>query len=188
MNLLRGRARRPRHVPGRRRALAAEPRDSRGRNLPRLSDHVRFTNGLSGQPAIFCRASRLLLAMIASRRALGGCVSGPLLPSGGRPCYNGRMLTGGKKTASGPLVLKREAARVRRATGRAGDRARRRCGEQEALQRETTRARRRTGAAAPAAAIERERTPSLDHDMRRAPKRSIAPIRGFPWRASNWNG
>ncbi len=78
--------------------------------LPRLSDCVRFTNGLTGQAHnLLPRLSRCYLANDRDQaRALAE--SNPetwfLLASG--ESYHGRVLTGGRKTASGPLALKRE--------------------------------------------------------------------------------
>jgi chromosome segregation protein len=78
--------------------------------LPRLTDFVRFTNGLTGQAnALLPRLSRCYLAGDREQaRALADANPETwfLLPSG--ESYHGRVLTGGRKTASGPLALKRE--------------------------------------------------------------------------------
>ena len=83
-------------------------------DLRPLSDHLRFTNGLTGQ-------ARTLLPRLA------GCYLAPeaeqartlaeqhphlffLLPDG--RCYHGQTLSGGRKKASGPLALKRELRQV----------------------------------------------------------------------------
>ena len=81
-----------------------------GFDLPRLSDCVRFTNGLTGQAhSLLPRLSRCYLAA-ERQHAQSLAESNPeawfLLPSG--ESYHGRVLTGGRKTASGPLALKRE--------------------------------------------------------------------------------
>ncbi len=79
-------------------------------DLPRLTDFVRFTNGLTGQAnALLPRLSRCYLAADREHaRALADANPETwfLLPSG--ESYHGRVLTGGRKTASGPLALKRE--------------------------------------------------------------------------------
>jgi len=77
----------------------------------RLSDSLRLTNGLSD------RASDLLprvsLCFLAEDRAAAQRLSTAyphlyfLLPDGS--CYHGHTVTGGKKSGSGPLALKRES-------------------------------------------------------------------------------
>lgn len=78
--------------------------------LPRLVDHISFTNGLSGHArTLLPKISNCYLAT-DSEQARILAEAHPslnfLLPDG--QCYHGRMLTGGRKKASGPLVLKRE--------------------------------------------------------------------------------
>ncbi len=81
-----------------------------GPALPRLSDYLRLTNGLTNQ-------SWTLLPRLANCRLVSDPAQAQqlaeqhpelyfLAPEGA--CYHGCTLSGGKKTASGPLALKRE--------------------------------------------------------------------------------
>jgi len=76
----------------------------------RLSDHLRFTNGFSTAPSHLL--PRLARCYIARDRAAAQnlAVEHPdaffLLPDG--VSYHGHAVSGGKKTGSGPLALKRE--------------------------------------------------------------------------------
>ena len=141
-----------------------------GPALARLTDHIRFTNGLSGQTRnLLPRLSTCYLAADRDQaRAMADAYPDRyfLLPDG--QSYHGRMLTGGRKKASGPLVLKRElrefAAQLKEQERVLGDKL----SEQEAIQREAT---------ALEAELERLRqlqqtgekeAVSLDHDLRRA--------------------
>jgi chromosome segregation protein len=78
--------------------------------LPRLTDYLRLTNGFTGQALDLL--PRLGNCRIAQDRAEAQQLAEQypdfyfLLPDG--LCYHGRTLTGGKKTASGPLAMKRE--------------------------------------------------------------------------------
>jgi chromosome segregation protein len=81
-----------------------------GPELPRLAAHINFTNGLTGQTGnLLPRLTGCYLAS-DSEQAREMATRWPdryfLLADG--QCYNGRMLTGGRKQASGPLLLKRE--------------------------------------------------------------------------------
>ena len=84
--------------------------DAAGPDLPRLTDYLRLTNGLTNQ-------SWTLLPRLANCHLAGDPAEAQrlaaqypelyfLAPEGA--CYHGCMLSGGKKTASGPLALKRE--------------------------------------------------------------------------------
>jgi chromosome segregation protein len=83
---------------------------SAGPNVPRLSDILRFTNGLTqAPPQILPRlANCFLVSERESARELA--VQHPdsyfLTPDG--ISYHGLAVSGGKKTGSGPLALKRE--------------------------------------------------------------------------------
>jgi chromosome segregation protein len=138
--------------------------------LPRLSDQIHFTNGLSGQTRnLLPRLSGCYLANDRDQaRAMADAYQDRhfLLPDG--QCYNGRMLTGGRKKASGPLVLKREMREFAAQLKQQESALAARISEQEDLQRETT---------ALEAELERLRqlqqtsekeAVSLDHDLRRA--------------------
>lgn len=87
----------------------AEPA-SDGPELPRLTDYINFTNGLSGQTRNLLPRLTSCHLTDSSDQARSMADAWPdryfLLPDG--QCYSGRMLTGGRKKASGPLVLKRE--------------------------------------------------------------------------------
>jgi chromosome segregation protein len=76
----------------------------------RLSDHLRFTNGFATAPAhLLPRLARCYIARDRSA-AQNLAVEHPdaffLLPDG--VSYHGHAVSGGKKTGSGPLALKRE--------------------------------------------------------------------------------
>jgi chromosome segregation protein len=76
----------------------------------RLSDGLRFTNGLTHTPpALLPRLGRCFLAD-TRENAQQLAVRHPdfyfLLPDG--VCYHGHAVSGGRKTGSGPLALKRE--------------------------------------------------------------------------------
>lgn len=79
--------------------------------VARLSDAVRLTNGLTDRAADLL--PRVSLCFVAEDRAAAQrlAMAYPhlhfLLPDG--YCYHGHTLSGGKKTGSGPLQLKREA-------------------------------------------------------------------------------
>jgi len=77
----------------------------------RLSDSLRLTNGLAGRAATLL--PRVSLCFVAEDRAAAQrlATSYPhlyFLTADGL-CYHGHTVTGGKKTASGPLAMKREA-------------------------------------------------------------------------------
>lgn len=79
-------------------------------SLPRLTDYLRLTNGLANRALDLL--PRLTNCRIAQDRADAQRLAEEnpdfyfLLPDG--LCYHGRTLSGGKKTAGGPLVMKRE--------------------------------------------------------------------------------
>ncbi len=76
----------------------------------RLSDHLRFTNGFSAAPPhLLPRLARCYLATdrgAAQKLAVEHPEAFFLLPDG--VSYQGHAVSGGKKTGSGPLALKRE--------------------------------------------------------------------------------
>ena len=79
--------------------------------LSRLSDSLRLTNGLTDRAATLL--PRVSLCFVAEDRASAQrlATSYPhlyFLTTDGL-CYHGHTVTGGKKTASGPLAMKREA-------------------------------------------------------------------------------
>ena len=114
MDLLRG------ELEGRATFLVHEGADSASAELdpqpalPRLSDYLRLTNGLAGRALNLL--PRLAHCAVARDRAEAQqlALEHPdfyfLLPDG--LCYHGRTLSGGKKTASGPLALKRELREI----------------------------------------------------------------------------
>jgi len=150
--------------------VAEEPANSHGVDLPRLSDHMRFTNGLSGQTRNLL--PRLSGCYLASDREQARAMADAhpdryfLLTDG--QCYSGRMLTGGRKKSSGPLVLKREAREYAAQLREQETALAAKVSRLEALQQETR-----------ALEVELERlrqlqqssekdAVSLDHDIRRA--------------------
>jgi chromosome segregation protein len=150
--------------------VAEEPAASQGLDLPRLSDLIRFTNGLSGQTRnLLPRLSGCYLASDPEQaRALAEAHDNRYFLLADGQCYSGRTLTGGRKKASGPLVLKREMREYAAQLLEQESALAARVGDQEALQRETT---------ALEAELERLRqlqqtsekeAVSLDHDIRRA--------------------
>ncbi len=149
--------------------MTVEPAISQGPELPRLSDQIRFTNGLSGQTRnLLPRLSGCYLASDREQaRTMAEAYPDKYFLLADGQSYTGRMLTGGRKKASGPLVLKREmreyGAQLKEQERALEEKTR----EQEALQRETT---------ALEAELERLRqlqqsrekeAVSLDHDIRR---------------------
>jgi chromosome segregation protein len=78
--------------------------------IGRLSDHLRFTNGFAGAPRdLLPRLSHCFLAKdrpAAQRLAMEHPEFFFLLADG--VSYHGHAVSGGKKTGSGPLALKRE--------------------------------------------------------------------------------
>ena len=76
----------------------------------RLSDHLRFTNGFASAPRdLLPRLAHCFLAKdraAAQRLAMAHPEFFFLLPDG--VSYHGHAVSGGKKTGSGPLALKRE--------------------------------------------------------------------------------
>jgi len=79
-------------------------------SLPRLTDYLRLTNGLADRTlGLLPRLANCRIApdhAEAQRLAAQNPDFYFLLPDG--LCYHGSTLTGGKKTASGPLAMKRE--------------------------------------------------------------------------------
>src|SRR5580700_2388580 len=78
--------------------------------IGRLSDHLRFTNGFASGPRdLLPRLAHCFLARdraAAQRLAMAHPEFFFLLPDG--VSYHGHAVSGGKKTGSGPLALKRE--------------------------------------------------------------------------------
>jgi len=80
----------------------------------RLSEGIRFTNGLTNAPAALL--PRLARCFLADSREAAQRLAAVypdlffLLPDG--VCYHGQAVTGGKRTGSGPLALKRELREV----------------------------------------------------------------------------
>ena len=136
--------------------------------LPCLADHVTFTNGLAGQNLLPRLANCYLVESTEQARSLAEAHPGKYFLLSDGQCYSGQLLMGGRKKASGPLVLKRE---LREFAAQLKDFERQLAGkiaEQEALQQETQgleaeleRLRQQQQSA------EKEAV-SLDHDLRRA--------------------
>ncbi len=82
--------------------------------LARLSDSLRLTNGLTDRAAtLLPRVSLCFVAedRSAAQRLATGYPHLYFLTTDGL-CYHGHTVTGGKKTASGPLAMKREAREI----------------------------------------------------------------------------
>ena len=99
--------------------------------LSRLSDSLRLTNGLSDRAATLL--PRVSLCFVAedrpsAQRLAAGYPHLYFLTTEGL-CYHGHTVTGGKKTASGPLAMKREARELARVLD----------GRQKALDEQTAR-------------------------------------------------
>ena len=79
--------------------------------LSRLSDSLRLTNGLANRAATLL--PRVSLCFVAEDRAsaqrLATCYPHLYFLTTEGLCYHGHTVTGGKKSASGPLAMKREA-------------------------------------------------------------------------------
>ncbi len=160
--------------------VAAEQGIGQGPELPRLADHIKFTNGLSGQTRnLLPRLSSCYLANDREQaRGMAEAYPDRIFPARRRPVLHGRMLTGGRKKASGPLVLKRElrefAAQLQEQEGALAARVR----DQESLQQRNHRARSRARTSAPVAAVERKG--SRLARSRSAPRRRRDPPRQLP--------
>jgi len=76
----------------------------------RLSDVIHLTNGLSQAPAeLLPRLARCFVTEDrAAARRLAGQYPGLFFLAPDGVCYHGQAVSGGKKTGSGPLALKRE--------------------------------------------------------------------------------
>ncbi len=78
-------------------------------DLPRLSSFVNFTNGLTGQTNSLPRLANCYLATDRDQaRSMADAHPDAYFLLSDGESYHGRMLTGGRKQSSGPLVLKRE--------------------------------------------------------------------------------
>ena len=78
-------------------------------DLPRLANHVNLTNGLTGQTQNLPRLAQCYLASDRDQaRAMADAHPDAYFLLSDGESYHGRMLTGGRKQSSGPLVLKRE--------------------------------------------------------------------------------
>ncbi|MDP9171397.1 MAG: chromosome segregation protein SMC, partial [Acidobacteriota bacterium] len=141
---------------------------SQALDLPRLSEHVNFTNGLSGQNLLPRLANCYLANDADQARTLADTNPDQyfLLPDG--QSYHGRMLTGGRKKSSGPLVLKREmrefAAQLKEQERLLGERT----SAQENLQRETTTLETELERLRQLQQAREKEAVALDHDLRRA--------------------
>lgn len=108
-------------------------------DLPRLADFVNFSNGLAGQMRTLLPklAGCYLASDTDQARVLSEAYPNRyfLLSSG--ECYHGRMLTGGRKKSSGPLVLKREMREFAEQLAKQEGVLSERIGQQEAMQQES---------------------------------------------------
>src|SRR6185437_15602853 len=77
--------------------------------LPRLTSFVNFTNGLTGQTKNLPRLAQCYLASDRDQaRSMADAHPEAYFLLADGESYHGKMLTGGRKKSSGPLVLKRE--------------------------------------------------------------------------------
>jgi chromosome segregation protein len=149
--------------------VSEEPAIAQGLDLPRLSDQINFTNGLSGQTRnLLPRLSGCYLASDREQaRAMADAFPDRYFLMVDGQCYSGRMLTGGRKKASGPLVLKREmreyAAQLLEQERALEAKTR----DQEALQRETTALEGELERLRQLQQTSEKDAVSLDHDIRR---------------------
>ena len=143
---------------------------SHGPDLPRLTDFINFTNGLSGQTRNLL--PRLSSCYLASDREQARAMAEAwpdryfLLPDG--QCYSGRMLTGGRKKASGPLVLKREMREYENLLKKQEETLAAKTAEQEALQGESSALEMELERLRLAQQTGEKEAVSLDHESRRA--------------------
>ncbi len=137
-------------------------------NLPALSEKINFTNGLSGQ-SILPRIANCFLAKDpdeARSLAEANPASYFLLEDGRH--YHGRMLTGGRKKSSGPLVLKREMREFATQLKEQERKLELATAAQESLQREIQTAETNLEALRQQQQAREKEAVSLDHDLRRA--------------------
>jgi chromosome segregation protein len=137
-------------------------------DLPQLSSFVNFTNGLTGQTGNLPRLARCYLANDRDQaRTMADAHPDAYFLLADGESYHGRMLTGGRKQSSGPLVLKRELRELAEKSAERESVLRVRSGELETRESEMG-----------ALAVELERlrqlqqarekeAVSLDHDLRR---------------------
>ena len=136
-------------------------------SLPRLADHLRFSNGLSGQNLLPRISHCYLTEDREQARTLAEQHPDQYFLLADGQSYHGRMLTGGRKKSSGPLVLKRElrefAAQLREQelllSGKTA--------EQENLQKETSSLESALENLRQQQQSSEKEAVSLDHDLRR---------------------
>jgi chromosome segregation protein len=139
-------------------------------NLPRLTDFVNFSNGLAGQTSDLL--PRLAACYLANDRDQARAMADAhpdrfFLLSDGQ-CYHGRMLTGGRKKASGPLVLKRELREYAEQLTEQERRLAEKTTELDVLQRETSDLEAELERLRQLQQAREKDAVSLDHDLRRA--------------------
>ena len=159
-----------------------------GGHAARLSEVLRLTNGF-GSYDVQClpRLARCFLAKdraAAQRLALEYPDLYFLLPDG--VCYHGHAVSGGKKTSSGPLALKRELREVKRRC-RCARSASRKPPRAARASSATSRAwsRKPNACVAPSRARRKKRWPWITK-CASWPTSFLEPVRGSPWRASSW--
>ena len=156
----------------------------------RLSDHLRFTNGFALAPKqLLPRLAHCFLAVdrgAAQKLATQHPDLFFLLPDG--VSYHGHAVSGGKKTGSGPLALKRELRELMTEVG-----AKHKAVEETAAQARAAGSRnrqleRRPGKLAGAAAEPGKRSAwRWITSIASWPKNSPALNRGCRWRVWNWS-
>jgi chromosome segregation protein len=135
----------------------------------RLGDVLRLTNGLSNS-ALEC-LPRLAQSYLASDRAAAQrlALEYPdlyfLLPDG--VCYHGHTVSGGKKSSSGPLALKRELRETRAQVLVREKELQEAAGRIEELERDIQRLEQELERIRAAQQAEEKETVALDHEMRK---------------------
>ena len=167
---------------------AFPPVEDKAIDLPKLLDHVSFTNGFTAQNPLPRLSNCYLAASADEARSLAEAHPGRyfLLPDG--QCYSGRLLTGGRKKSSGPLVLKRELREYAAQLKAQEQLLTAKTAEQESVQKETQtlesdleRLRQQQQSA------EKEAV-SLDHDLRPRERRNKSrEFQGFRRPPGTWS-
>ena len=136
-------------------------------NLPRLSDFVKFTGGLSTE--LLPRLANCFVSSSAeeARTVAEAHPAAYILVADGQ-CYHGRMLTGGRKKSSGPLVLKREMREFETQLKSAEQKLAAKSGEQDAVQKRIAALEQGLEGLRQTQQSKEKDAVALDHDLRRA--------------------
>ena len=147
---------------------AVPPAQESSLGLPRLADQISFTNGLANKII----SPRLQNCYLSEERDEARTLSEAnpdkyfLLPDG--QCYSGRLLTGGRKKSSGPLVLKRELREYAAKQKTSDESLTISIQSQDTLQEETRTLEANLERLRQSQQTAEKEAVSLDHDLRRA--------------------